>query len=104
MGDGGVGALSGSQAERPETVRDRSQSPSSPAQGGDAGTDQGRQDLRGSADCATGAPVSESSDGAPVETRAAVVGSGRLALRLLAELAGAVLRTRRSDPRGDARH
>src|SRR6266550_3014764 len=49
-----------------------------PAAAGDAGADQGGQDVCGSADCKTGAPVGESRDGAPVETRDATCGCGRL--------------------------
>src|SRR5204862_7463652 len=53
-------------------------------------------DVCGPADCTTGAPVSKSRDGAPVEKTPAAERCGRLAL-LLAEFAGAILGSRRGN-------
>src|SRR5437879_9842742 len=96
MGDGGLGAVSRSEAKRRKARCDRSQGASPAATGGDVGADQVGQNLRGPADCTTGAPVSKSRDGAPVEKSAAAFRGWGLAL-LLPRLASPALRSRRGD-------
>src|SRR5881409_3503228 len=90
MGERGLGAVSRSEEERRTARRDRPQGAPPAAAGSDLGADQGGQDVRGPADCTTGAPVSKSRDGAPVEKSAAAVRRGRLA-PLPADLAGTTL-------------
>src|SRR6266852_889433 len=101
MGDRGLGTVSRSEEKRRKAPCDRPQGAAPAAADSDVGTDQGGQDVRGSADCTTGAPVSKSRDGAPVEKSAAAFRCCWLAL-FLPRLASPALRSRRGDAGRDA--
>src|ERR1051325_2417381 len=78
MGHRGVGAVPRSQGEG--SGGRRPQGAPASAEAGDARADQGGQDVRRPAHRATGAPISESGDGAPGEACAGAEREGRLSV------------------------